>query len=161
MPLLIKKNTSIHYYGDGAILNENIFVSNKVVNVLNSIIDGSGPCDEQIVDKLILYGFVTKDLLEAGNYYISGIPGSRCFESITFELTSSCTLFCKYCYKSASPKNSTYLSFEMLRSIVDRLNGTNKIQLTGGEPTCHPDLPRIVDYLHSQRKRIAIITNGT
>src|SRR5438132_2969674 len=55
-----------------------------------------------------------------------------------------CNLACGYC--TEYDKTSSPISFEILEQRLRKLKGlgTFGISLTGGEPTMHPDLPRLV-----------------
>lgn len=61
-------------------------------------------------------------------------------ELITIELTNSCLLRCKHCYKNAGSKNLHYLSYMKIKDVIDELPSifTKQIQLTGGEPLFAP-----------------------
>lgn len=65
------------------------------------------------------------------------------------EITSSCNLHCPMCYASSGPSGK-HLTFEECRAAIDRLvqvEGRAEIlQLSGGEPTIHPDFVRILEY---------------
>ena len=55
-----------------------------------------------------------------------------------------CNLSCGYC--SEFDKTSDPVPFEILEKRLEKLKelGTFGISLTGGEPTLHPDLPRLI-----------------
>ncbi len=65
------------------------------------------------------------------------------------EITSSCNLQCPMCYASSGP-GGNHLSFEECKKAIDRLvqvEGRAEVcQLSGGEPTVHPEFLRILDY---------------
>ena len=80
------------------------------------------------------------------------------------EITSSCNLRCPMCYADSGP-GGTHLTFEECKAAIDRLvavEGRPEIlQLSGGEPTIHPELERIIDYACEQPiDYIMINTNG-
>lgn len=80
------------------------------------------------------------------------------------EVTSSCNLSCPMCYAHSGPGGS-HLSFEQCRNAIDRLveveGRPEVLQLSGGEPTMHPDFLRVLDYGCSQPIDIVMInTNG-
>jgi uncharacterized radical SAM superfamily Fe-S cluster-containing enzyme len=70
---------------------------------------------------------------------------------VLIEITQNCDQNCKYCFASASSDNGNTkdLSIPEIREIYEDLLRKNNgrpfnIQLSGGEPTLHPDLPEII-----------------
>ncbi len=65
------------------------------------------------------------------------------------DITGRCNLDCPYCFADASP-TGTDLSLDQIDRIlasVRRSAGLCNIQLSGGEPSLHPDLPAIVNQV--------------
>ena len=80
------------------------------------------------------------------------------------EITSSCNLECPMCFAVSGP-GGHHLTFDECRAAIDRLveiEGQPEIlQLSGGEPTIHPDFHRIHQYACDQPIDIVMInTNG-
>jgi uncharacterized radical SAM superfamily Fe-S cluster-containing enzyme len=80
------------------------------------------------------------------------------------ELTSSCNLKCPMCYASSGP-GGAHSTYEECIAAIDRLVATEGrpevLQLSGGEPTIHPEFMRILAYAHAQPIDIIMInTNG-
>ncbi len=80
------------------------------------------------------------------------------------ELTSSCNLTCPMCYASSAP-GGKHLSLDAACAAIDRLvevEGKPEIlQLSGGEPTIHPQFEEILDYALSRPiDYVMINTNG-
>ncbi len=80
------------------------------------------------------------------------------------EITSSCNLFCPMCYASSGP-NGHHLSLAECRTAIERLievEGQAEIlQLSGGEPTIHPEFAAIFKYAcQSNIDLVMINTNG-
>jgi 7,8-dihydro-6-hydroxymethylpterin dimethyltransferase len=80
------------------------------------------------------------------------------------EITSSCNLQCPMCFAESGP-GGTHLDFETYCRMVDRyvhLEGiADVLQLSGGEPTIHPDLLRMIRYAYEQPIQVVMInTNG-
>lgn len=72
-----------------------------------------------------------------------------------------CNLACGYC--SEFDKTSEPISFEVLEERLHKLKelGTFGISLTGGEPTLHPDLPRLIRKCRELGfLRTGMISNG-
>ena len=64
--------------------------------------------------------------------------------NMLIEITQSCNLTCPTCYAGSSPQNKSFMSIEQFESTLDGLLEMGKgeadlIQLSGGEPTIHPD----------------------
>src|SRR5262245_15629828 len=80
------------------------------------------------------------------------------------EITSSCNLSCPMCYASSGP-GGKHLSYDDCIKSIDRLveveGRAEVLQISGGEPTIHPDFLRILDYGCNQAIDLVMInTNG-
>ena len=80
------------------------------------------------------------------------------------EITSSCNLHCPMCYASSGP-GGKHLSFAECKAAIDRLvaveGRAEVLQLSGGEPTIHPEFMRILEYACSCDIDLVMInTNG-
>jgi uncharacterized radical SAM superfamily Fe-S cluster-containing enzyme len=80
------------------------------------------------------------------------------------EITSNCNLTCPMCYAGSSP-GGKHLSFEQCTAAIDRLveveGRAEVLQLSGGEPTVHPEFERILEYALAQNiDYVQINTNG-
>ena len=83
------------------------------------------------------------------------------------EITNSCNFACPVCFAS-SVKGSMHkhLDLTTVKSMVDTLIRSegivDLIQISGGEPTIHPDILNIVEYIKStgKIKRIMLNSNG-
>ncbi len=80
------------------------------------------------------------------------------------EITSSCNLACPMCYAASGP-GGKHLSLADCRRQIDRLvemEGRAEVcQLSGGEPTIHPQFREIVEYALSREiDYVMINTNG-
>jgi uncharacterized radical SAM superfamily Fe-S cluster-containing enzyme len=80
------------------------------------------------------------------------------------EITSSCNLTCPMCYAHSAP-GGKHLSLAECRAAIDRLVEVEErpevLQLSGGEPTIHPDFSEILDYAGRQPIDVVMInTNG-
>jgi uncharacterized radical SAM superfamily Fe-S cluster-containing enzyme len=80
------------------------------------------------------------------------------------EITSNCNLKCPMCFAESGP-GGVNIDFETYTSMVDRyvqLEGiADVLQLSGGEPTLHPDLVRMARYAYEQPiQAVMINTNG-
>jgi hypothetical protein len=82
-----------------------------------------------------------------------------------FSITNDCNLSCPICFTFNRPDRKYYKSVEdtrtIIRKIVERSGGVQLINLTGGEPTLHPDLFAILDACrHEGIGRTTMNTNG-
>lgn len=80
------------------------------------------------------------------------------------EITSACNLECPMCFAASGP-GGKHLSFQDCQIAIDRLvavEGQPEIlQLSGGEPTIHPDFFKILEYSVLQPIDIVMVnTNG-
>jgi uncharacterized radical SAM superfamily Fe-S cluster-containing enzyme len=80
------------------------------------------------------------------------------------EVTSNCNLKCPMCFAESGP-GGQHIDFATYTRMVDRyvhLEGVaDVLQLSGGEPTLHPDIFRMVRYAYEQPIHAVMInTNG-
>src|SRR5207248_250262 len=80
------------------------------------------------------------------------------------EITSSCNLQCPMCYAASGP-GGKHLSLSDAKRSIDRLveveGRPEVLQLSGGEPTIHPQFDEILDYACGQPIDVVMInTNG-
>ena len=86
--------------------------------------------------------------------------------TLIFEITEKCNLTCPTCFAGSSPHHTWHLPFGEFTDQLDRLIESGKgetdiVQLSGGEPTVHPDLERMVEAcLERDMKKVYINTNG-
>lgn len=81
------------------------------------------------------------------------------------EVTDRCNLSCPTCYASSSPTHGSHRSLEEIRFMIDTIvrseGEPDVVQLSGGEPTIHPDFFEILDYCKAQPiKHLMVNTNG-
>jgi MoaA/NifB/PqqE/SkfB family radical SAM enzyme len=85
-------------------------------------------------------------------------------KKVVFELTTSCNLKCKHCFYQNNKEFSSnhFLRKEEALTLIDKFkkNGINKLVLTGGEPTIHPDFIEIAKHAKSKIKKVTLCTNG-
>ena len=86
--------------------------------------------------------------------------------TLIFEITEKCNLTCPTCYAGSSPDHAWHLPFEEFTNQLDHLIEGGKgdadiVQLSGGEPTVHPDLERMVEACFERDvQKVYINTNG-
>jgi MoaA/NifB/PqqE/SkfB family radical SAM enzyme len=75
------------------------------------------------------------------------------------QVVRHCNHFCGFC---SNPTTAYVHTFESMALLVDDLvsRGYFGVVLTGGEPSLHPELPRIARYAHERGLHVRMITNG-
>ncbi len=75
------------------------------------------------------------------------------------QVVRHCNHFCGFCSNPTTPYVHT---FETMKVLVDDLKKRDYfgVILTGGEPSLHPELPRIARYASDQGLHVRMITNG-
>src|SRR4051812_19939930 len=81
------------------------------------------------------------------------------------EITDQCNLTCPVCYSESSPQRLTHRSLEqvgfMLDCVVRNEAEPDVVQISGGEPTIHPDFFTILDMAKARPiKHLMLNTNG-
>ncbi len=81
------------------------------------------------------------------------------------EVTDRCNLTCPTCYASSSPTHGRHRTLEeiglMLDAIVASEGEPDVVQLSGGEPTIHPEFFQILDIAKTKPiKHLMVNTNG-
>jgi len=81
------------------------------------------------------------------------------------EITDHCNLQCPICYASSSPSRPGYRSLDqverMLDAVVRNEGRPDVVQISGGEPTLHPDFFQILDMARQRPIRhLMVNTNG-
>lgn len=71
-------------------------------------------------------------------------------------ITGKCNFSCKYCNRFNADVN-----LETLKSYFDTVDQFKHIQITGGEPTVHPDFFEIMKLCRSKTIKLGLSTNGT
>jgi hypothetical protein len=78
----------------------------------------------------------------------------------TIETNRTCNMRCAYCYnldhKSVKPLSGLRREIDLL---LEKRN-LQAITVLGGEPTLHPDLVEVVEYIKSQKVLCQLLTNG-
>jgi len=81
------------------------------------------------------------------------------------EITDHCNLTCPVCYAESSPRRVTHRSLEQIAFMLDcvvRSEGRPDIvQISGGEPTIHPEFFAVLDLARERPiKHLMVNTNG-
>jgi MoaA/NifB/PqqE/SkfB family radical SAM enzyme len=81
------------------------------------------------------------------------------------DILRSCPLKCRMCYHlhTYNSWNEQTWSFEQIKQCIDEgkeRGGNNYMDITGGEPTIHPNICATIEYALSKDIRTCIITSG-
>ena len=81
------------------------------------------------------------------------------------EVTDHCNLQCPICYAESSPKRVTHRTLEQIEFMLDRVveneGKPDVVQLSGGEPTVHPQFFEIIEAAKRRPiKHLMLNTNG-
>ncbi len=82
--------------------------------------------------------------------------------SLWLELTGKCQLFCLHCYAGSGPDGThgTMTADQWENALTQAAElGTRTVCFIGGEPTLHPDLPRLVRHTLSLGMEAEVFTN--
>lgn len=81
------------------------------------------------------------------------------------EVTDACNLACPVCYAESSPRRTTHRSLAQIETMLDAVVANEAepdiVQISGGEPTIHPDFFAILDAAKRRPiKHLMLNTNG-
>ncbi|HYI12726.1 MAG TPA: radical SAM protein [Thermoanaerobaculia bacterium] len=81
------------------------------------------------------------------------------------EVTDACNLRCPVCYAGSGPERQTHRSLETIERMLDAVVANERepdiVQISGGEPTIHPDFFAILDAARRRPIRhLMVNTNG-
>ena len=82
------------------------------------------------------------------------------FSFVSLFITRRCNLTCSYCNL---PDDKVYVMSgdEWINTIKQLHPYVEHFNLIGGEPTIHPELPQIIDYLNEIEASYSLVTNST
>jgi len=81
------------------------------------------------------------------------------------EVTDRCNLTCPTCYAGSSPTHGRHRTLDEVKQMLDAVVANERepdvVQISGGEPTIHPQFFEILDYAKSLPiKHVMVNTNG-
>ena len=81
------------------------------------------------------------------------------------EINEACNLACPICYAESGPHRSTHRTLDEVRRMLDAVVANegepDVVQISGGEPTLHPELFAILDEAYARPIRhVMLNTNG-
>jgi MoaA/NifB/PqqE/SkfB family radical SAM enzyme len=92
----------------------------------------------------------------------SSVAEATTARMLWLDLTRKCQLECSHCYNRSGPKSDHgTMSREDWFTVVDQAaaNGTELVQLIGGEPTLHPDALDIAHRVLTAGMRVEVYSN--
>lgn len=97
--------------------------------------------------------------------FIPEIEGIRHFpRTIVWNITKRCNLSCKHCIEKCFEKRSgdKQISLALIERMLDEMaeNGLERLQISGGEPTCSPIFRSIVELALDRDICIDVFTNA-
>lgn len=94
-------------------------------------------------------------------------PFQREYYYLRLSITDVCNFRCNYCLPNGyqpEPNKPSFLTLDEIRRLVNNFSliGTEKVRITGGEPTLRKDFLPIVETISQIEgiKQIALTTNG-
>ncbi|MEN6551552.1 MAG: radical SAM protein [Methanobacterium sp.] len=81
---------------------------------------------------------------------------------VSIELTDKCNFTCKHCYGDCDNTKNNFINTDVILKnlIVLHSMGVGTVEITGGEPSLHPDFILIVKHALDLFDIVAVITNG-
>lgn len=83
--------------------------------------------------------------------------------TVLFEITQACNLHCPVCFAAAGKKPGTFPPLSLLKEQLAWISehaGSVVLQISGGEPTLHPDLPELARAGRALFPAVQLNTNG-
>lgn len=129
----------------------------ELANILDCNSDIVMNCVMNLLDRGII---IARKKCEIVDIKIYGKYGCFYPKEMIVELTSRCNFMCPFCYKNALKKGKD-IKWEHMENIVNLIStNVRYIQLTGGEPTLHPEFEKIVK-LFPNDVILSMVTNGS
>ena len=81
---------------------------------------------------------------------------------IQFYPTLRCNYSCYFCFNRATAKRDD-IDLHDFEAVVSNIKktGINNIDILGGEPTLHPQLPKLIDITYNYGLKVTMSSNGT
>jgi molybdenum cofactor biosynthesis enzyme MoaA len=80
---------------------------------------------------------------------------------LDISITDRCFSNCSFCYRGSN-KDGNFAASEKIKKLIDgaKALGVFEIVFGGGEPTLHPDFPKILEYTHEKGIAANFTTNN-
>lgn len=81
---------------------------------------------------------------------------------LSVDFTDYCNLRCLYCYNPYLLETRSFMSEEVFSALLAKLDNqpVNRIRISGGEPTLHPQLGHYLSELAKRCRFLSLISNG-
>lgn len=160
--------------------------THHLVREMNLLIVGERPTwivlnsEEFLAFKLLVLGKTIRQILntycegtvssllskiQQANFYSNNISSYKTYSpKLTLYITNKCNLRCLHCYATAGKALPNELSTEEILSVIDQYSNIvshGEVTISGGEPTLHPNLDRILLAINKHGHRSVLFTNGT
>jgi uncharacterized radical SAM superfamily Fe-S cluster-containing enzyme len=148
----------------------------------DNVLYGKVPCPKK--DKTTILSndaALWKTICKKSNFsgdLVTGIPGGSNIQKPNYtadnkslclyrlDITDACNFNCPICYANAGIKDegrkNFFIDIDTVKKIACNLQkrGAKEITFTGGEPTLHPELEKIISVFKKKGFRTGILTNG-
>jgi MoaA/NifB/PqqE/SkfB family radical SAM enzyme len=82
-------------------------------------------------------------------------------ERVYYEICNACNFQCKHCFE-AGGASGDLINTESLLNFHQKISGKiHDFVITGGEPTFHPDVYKIIDAVAKENQFVVLTTNGS
>jgi hypothetical protein len=72
------------------------------------------------------------------------------YKELHLSITTACTMSCPHCVYGMFWRTARHTALEQIKLALDWFEGIGKINLTGGEPTCHPQFNEIAEMVRNR-----------
>jgi MoaA/NifB/PqqE/SkfB family radical SAM enzyme len=113
--------------------------------------------------KYLFYALYRKAYIKLFWLYPNKMPAIRNPHIIELELTNDCNFGCIHCHRKKMRLNLGYIDVKIFKKLIDEISTypITFLRLVGrGEPTLHPDLAEIMEYLKNKQIKVELSTNG-
>lgn len=79
-------------------------------------------------------------------------------------ITRACNYACPFCIRKNLEERKTFANAELIYSVLEKskkILPNAMLIISGGEPTLHPDIKKIVDFATKNFERVAMVSNGS
>lgn len=132
----------------------------KLSNKYNNKVDDIKKYVDDILEPFMSIGIIKEEKERRYRKNFKGNPEIGYPDSLIWEITEFCPLNCIHCY--LGEKGKKHISQEEIERVMELIEecGITHVQITGGEPLCHPHIDEIVDQLIKKKITITIATSG-